>query len=202
MKRLICTTTILLLASIAAFADIARPETTIKPTPKPKSVSASMTIRLDRNATEATLRIPKSQIKQLRAELEQMDDGSDNIAAVSGSFSRTQTIVSGVFLSLAFVFGGMWFVRSGKAATKIGKGLIILAAIAGIGSAATLVYANAGPPSEARSITGKMFSHSVHLYKFGYGKIKLETKADGSGEGIELIVPDPQPSPGRKYKQG
>jgi hypothetical protein len=100
-----------------------------------------------------------------------------------------------MFLSLAFVFGGIWFVRSGKAATKTGKILVLLAVIASVGSAATFVYANAGPPPEARSITGKMFSQAVHYYKFGSGKIKLETKADGDGEGVELIVPDPQSSP-------
>jgi len=194
MKRIIRITALVILASAAVFGDIARPDKTPNRTPKPKSVDTSLTIRLDRDATEAKLLIPKSQIKQLRAELEQMDDDSGNTAAVTtGGFSRTQTIVSGMFLSLALVFGGMWFVRSGRATTKTGKTLVILAVMAGIGSAATFVYANAGPPAEARSITGKMFSQSVHLYKFGYGKIKLEVKSDNNGDGVDLIVPDPAP---------
>jgi hypothetical protein len=150
-----------------------------------------MSIRLDRDATEARLLIPRSQLKQLKAELEQMDDESDNTAAVTHDFSRTQTIVSGMFLSLAFVFGGIWFVRSGKASTATGKTLIILTVLAGVSSAATLVYANAGPPAEARSITSKMFSQSVHIYRYGYGRIKMEMTPDSQGEGVVLIVPDP-----------
>ena len=63
---------------------------------------------------------------------------------------------------------------------------------AGLGSAATLVYANAGPPQEARSITGKMFSQSVHIYKFGSGKIRLEAANTSQ---VELIVPDPSDKP-------
>ena len=191
MKQLLCLTTMVLLTCVATVADIARPEPTKAPKPA-KGVNTTMMIRLKSDATEAKLVIPKSQIKQLRAELEQMDDDSDNTANVTtpSNFSRTQTIVSGMFLSLALVFGGMWFVRSDKTTTKTGKTFVILAVLAGIGSAATFVYANAGPPPEARSITGKMFSQAVHYYKFGSGKIRVETKADG--DSIELIVPDPQ----------
>lgn len=193
MKRFFWLTTLVLMASVAVFADIARPDPT--KTPKPtKGVTTTMLIRLDRNATEAKLIIPKSQIKQLRAELEHLDDDPGNTAANTEptSFSRTQTIVSGAFLSLALVFGGMWFVRSGKAATKSGKTFVILAVLAATGATATFVYANAGPPPEARTITGKMFSQSVHLYKFGSGKIKVETSS--TGDAVEFIVPDPQPA--------
>lgn len=183
----------LLLASIAAFADIARPGKAPSRVEKPKpGIATSMTIRLDRNATEAKLIIPKSQIKQLRAELEQMDGDSDNTAA-AGTFSRTQAIVSGIFLSLAFVFGGIWFVRSGKAATKMGKAFVIITVIAGIGSAATFVYANVGPPPEARSITSKLFDQKVMSpYRFASGKIKIETSDSDS---VQFIVPDASPAP-------
>ncbi len=180
-----------LLVSVAALADIARPQPPKEPKPNSsKSIETGMSIRLDSEAKEARLIIPKSQIKQLRAQLNQLDDGSDNTAALisPGSFSRTQTIVSGSFLSLALIFGGIWFVRSGKSATKTGKGLVVLAVVAGIVSAATLVYANAGPPQEARSITGKMFTQAVHMYGTGWGTVKLEA---GDKNQIELIVPNP-----------
>ena len=98
-----------------------------------------------------------------------------------------------MFLSLAIVFGGMWFVRSGKTATKTGKTLVILAVIAGVGSAATFVYANIGPPLEARSITGKLFDKKVFTpYRFASGKIKIETSDDGI---VQLVVPDPPDKP-------
>jgi hypothetical protein len=193
MKKLGFILTMVLAVSIPAFADIARPDKSPSRVPKPKEtpgISTFMEIRLDKEAKEARLLIPRSQIKQLRAELEQLDTEPDNTAAVtsSGSFSRTQTIVSGIFLSLAFVFGGIWFVRSGKTATKASKGMIVLAAVAGIASAATLVYANVGPPPEARSITSKLFDQKIFFpYRFASGKIKVEVT---DGENVRLIVPD------------
>lgn len=193
MKRIICLMTLVLVATLAAFADIARPDPT--KTPKPaKGVSTTMRINLDRDATEAKLIIPKSQIKYLRAELEQLDDEADNTAAVTkpSAFSRTQTIVSGAFLSLALVFGGMWFVRSGKASTKSGKTLVILAVLAGTGATASLMYANIGPPPEVRNISGKLFSNSVHRYKSASGQVKVELSA--TADQIVFVVPDPQPA--------
>lgn len=191
MKRFFWLTTLVLMASVAAFADIARPDPTKTPKP-PKGVDTTMSIRLDRNATEVKLIIPKSQIKQLRAELEQLDDDSDNTAAVTqpSSFSRTQTIVSGAFLSLALVCGGMWFVRSGKATSNAGKSLVILAVVAGIGSAATLVYANAGPPPITK-ITSKIFDKAQFRFRDVSGPVKIETTNEKTAE---LIVPDPQPT--------
>ncbi len=192
MKRLFCLVAFVLFVSASAFADIPRPEP--MKTPKAgKSYETTMTIRLDSSAKEARLIIPKSQIKQLRAALDQMDDDSDATAGVTSPsvFSRMQTIVSGMFLSLALVFGGVWFVRSGKAATRTGKSLVIAFVTLGIASAATIVYANAGPPAEARSITGKMFSQVMNIYKFGSGKIRVES---GNSSQVELIVPDPQPA--------
>lgn len=194
MKRFVSLTALMLLFSIAGFADIARPGNQSTRVPKPKtSIDATMMIQLKSDAKEARLVIPKSQLKQLRAELDQLDGDSNTAAATASGITRTQTIVSGFFLSLAMVFGGMWFVRSGKNATKAVKTLAILTIVAGIGSAATFVFANAGPPPEARSITGKMFSPVVHMYKFGSGRVKLETSEDG--DTIQLIVPDPQPTP-------
>jgi hypothetical protein len=193
MKNLIYLTAMLALASGTLFADIARPEKSPAKTPKPRSVSSVMSqmdIRLDRDAKQARLLIPRSQIQQLRAQLDAMDDDNGDTAAVTTpGVSRTQTIVSGIFLSLAIVFGGMWFVRSGKSATKTGKSLVVFAVVAGIASAATFIYANAGPPQSARSITGKMFTDAVHMYGFGWGEVKLETTNE---ERIQLIVPDPK----------
>lgn len=194
MKRLTCIAAIMTLASTLALADIAEPgKTPSRRVPKPKpspDVMTRMDIRLDRDATVARLIVPKSQLKQLRAELEQLDDESDDTAAVTTpDASRTQTLMSGAFLSLALVFGGIWFVRSGRAATRTGKVMVIGTVIAGIATAATYIYANVGPPPEARKITGKMFSQAMHLYGFGGGEVKLEA---GTGDAITLIVPNPK----------
>lgn len=194
MKRIFCIATIVIVGSFAAFADIARPGKSPNRVPKPNpGVDTTMTIKLDRNATEARLIIPKSQVKQLRAELEQLDDESGNTASAGVGFSRLQTIASGLFLSLAFIFGGIWFARSGNTSGKNGKTIVVLAIIAGLGSAATFVYANVGPPPEARSITNKLFDHKVFSpYGFASGKIKIETSNDTT---VQLIVPDTSATP-------
>ena len=191
MKRIIVIFALMLLGVSAAVADIARPDPAKTPKPKAsKSIDMEMDIRLDPDAKEARLLIPKSKLKQLRAELDQMDDGTT--AAVAGSSSRLSTIVSGAFISLAMVFAGIWFVRSGKAATRQAKGAVVTLLVLGIASAATYVHANAGPPFEARSITGKMFSPGMHMYGFGWGHVQLETTEE---DRIRLIVPDPRDKP-------
>ena len=187
MKRTVLLVVAMLVFAAAVMADEAIPTPT-KKTPKPntqKTIDTEMDIRLDANAKEATLYIPRSQIKQLRAELEGLDDSEDTTAGIT----RTQTLMSGMFMSLAIVFGGMWFVRSGKAATKGAKVAVIGLAVGAIATAATFVYANAGPPDEARSITGKMFSQAVHIYGFGWGRVKLAVSDDAR---IRLVVPNPK----------
>ena len=185
MKRVLCLTAFVLIAAAAAFGDIARPDSSPKSTPKPKPVDASMTIRMDKDVKTATLRIPRAQLRQLSAELEQMADENDT-AAVSGGISRTQTVVSGMLLSLAMAFGGMWFVRSGKT-NSTAKTLVIFAVIAGIGSAATIAYANAGPPAALRTISSSLFDKKAFGYwNEAFGKIKIEV-TDASA--VELRVP-------------
>ena len=187
MKKYIILLALTAILAINAFADIRLPDTP-KPTPAPKqakAIDAMLAIRIDKDATEARLIVPKSQLKQLRAELEQMDD-SDSTAAFN--FTRTQTIVSGLFLSLAFVFGGVWFSRSRKVSTKTGKTFAVGAVLLLFGAFATIAFANIGPPPDARSITGKIFTPAVHQYKQAWGKIKLEIS--DKDETIQLIVPD------------
>jgi hypothetical protein len=184
MKKILslCVSTVLL--SIVIFANEAPP----KPTPNlkaGKSIETTLRVDIKRDAKEAKLIIPKNQLKQLRAELEELDD-SDNTASLG--FTRTQTIVSGLFLSLAFVFGGVWLARSHKIETKASKILVIGSILFLCGATAAIVYANAGPPPEARSLTNKFFSQGVNIYKFGSGKIKLETSKEV--EIPTLIVPD------------
>ena len=183
MRRTLLFLAVVLTFATITFADIARPE---KPKKPAKSIETWLSIRLDRDAREARLIVPRDQIMQLRAELEQYGSDDNSTTAVAGTFSRTQTIVSGMLLSLAFVFGGMWFVRSsGQNSKAVATAAVLLM----VGSIATLVYGNAGPPPEARSITGKMFTEAVHMYKSGSGAIKLEVSDDVSNP--VLIVPDP-----------
>jgi hypothetical protein len=187
MIRTIFLAAAMLMASTAALANIANPDL---PNSK-KAIDTTLVIQLDRNAKDARLIIPRSQIKQLRAELESLDAGSENTAAAisaESGFSGTQTIMSGLFISLATVFGGIWFVRSKRVSNIRGQATAAVAAVFAIGGFVMMAYGNAGPPAEARTITGKMFSPAVHMYGFGSGKIKLEV-SDKERTPV-LIVPN------------
>ena len=178
MSRVVSIAAIVLCSMSVGFANIANPDL-----PK-KSLDTSLSISIDSRAKEAKLIIPRSQLRQLRAELDRIEGGEENTAS-AGNFGRTQTLVSASLLSLAFIFGGMWFLRTSP---KNSKSVAAVAVLFAFGSVANLVYGNAGPPPEARSITGKMFSDSVHMYKQGSGKIKLEVS--DQVDHPELIVPD------------
>ncbi len=199
MKRILSLSLAMLAFTVAGFADIA-PMKTPKPTPAPKStpISTRMSIKMDSTTKVATLSIPRQQLKELRAQIDQLEGETDNTATATGNFSRTQTIVSGAFLSLALVFGGLWFVRSGKATSKPAKSLLVLAMLGVIGSAATLAYANAGPPLELRTISSVLFDKKA----FGYwpsasGKIDLVVSDTPV---IELKVPAPKNWPRDKVE--
>ena len=193
MRKLLLILTLIGVATIAAFADIAKPTATPK---KKGSIDTFMTIRLREDAKEARLIIPKSQLNELRAQLDQLGDSNDTTAAITatGSGSKLPTIAGGLFLTLAIVSGGIWFARSGKFSPRTSSALVLLTVIAATGSIGSIVYGNAGPPTEARSITGKMFTPAVHMYGFGSGQIKLET-SDDPEQRLELIVPDPKSTP-------
>ncbi len=191
MKKSIFAIALIAFCSFAAFADVRLPNTpTPTATPKQqKTIDSTFIIRLDPNANEAKLNIPKSQVQQLRAALDGLDDSEP-----LWTFSRTQTIVSGLFLSLAIVFGGVWFARArnGKANKTLIAGAILLL----VGSAATMTFGNAGPPDELRSISGKLFDKKVfNGWRSAYGTVKV--KVSNEGNTIELIVPD---KPGQTNK--
>lgn len=188
MKRIFSVCLLAAMFSIAAFADVRLPDTP-KPTPAPnekKAIDTMFSISLRKDAKEARLLIPKDQIKQLRAQLDELDNDSNNTALLS--FSRTQTILGGLFLSLGMVFGGVWLTRVRKSDLKPNKTAVAGAVLFLCGVFAVIAYANVGPPPAARSITGRIFTPAVHEYKQASGKIKLETTDNNYG--VQLIVPD------------
>lgn len=197
MKKALSMLLVVLVGTLAVFADIAPVKTPdAKPTPKVKPVSSLMYIKMDSGTKVATLSIPRDQLKNLRAQLDQLEDENDDTTASLGSFSRTQAIVSGAFLSLGLVFGGLWFARSNKTASKAAKALLIAAIVGGIGSAATFVYANAGPPPGLRTISSQLFDKKA----FGYwtsasGKVDVVVS---DAQVIELKVPAPKDWPNDK----
>ena len=185
MKRIIALSFLVAISTTVVFADIARPDKPAKPVPKPKSINSKLFIDTDENLQIATLYVPKSQLKRLTAELEQQDDGENNTASIHDG-SRLQTIVAGAFLSLALVFGGIWFVRGGKLSSSAGKAIGVIAIIAGVSSAASFVYANVGPPA-LTTINSKIFNSAAFDGPLGLtGNIKVIATNDTE---FHLAVP-------------
>ncbi|MEO5858264.1 MAG: hypothetical protein ABIR33_04870 [Pyrinomonadaceae bacterium] len=183
--RILITFAALLIFAASTIADVPRPTVTPNKPAKTASIDTRLDIRLRRDAKEAKLILSRAQLNQLRADLDAIDGGNPDTS--SAGITRIQTIAGGLFLSLAMAFAGVWFVRSGRMSKPAAAATVVMFAV---GALATMVYANAGPPAEARSITGKMFAQGMHYYKFGGGAIKLEISADEDNP--VLIVPDPE----------
>jgi Endoplasmic reticulum-based factor for assembly of V-ATPase len=186
MKKIIGLCTLCLLFSAFALADVRLPEPIkpLPPTPKIKQKNTTMQITIDENATETVLKLNKSSIKQLRAALDEVDDSNDATAEVK-SVNTPQTIIGGVFLSLAFVFGGVWMFRSKPSKTVVGVFLLV-----SLLSATTFVFANIAPPMKIRKITSEMFSEEVNKAGYTSGKIKIQIGDKKTmSQDVELIVP-------------
>jgi hypothetical protein len=175
-----------LVALTSANADVARPRDDGHKSPQIVSVSSPMHIEPNTKATEARLLIPRAVLEQMRAGL----DG-DN-APAAGTTARlftnggAQTALAGIFLSLAFAFGGVWLVRTRKPAgtwTRATLGVILLALC---GATASIAYANAGPPPIARSLTSGILSPGAQPYG-AYGQVKVEITDERSQ--ITLVLP-------------
>lgn len=189
MKKITLLTALLVLLASAAFGDIRVPDSP-KPTPAPKAakgIEMPMSIKIVKGETGARLLIPKSKLKQLRAELDELE-GADSDANASLGSTRVQTIISGTFLSLALVFGGVWFARSRKSDAKVNKTIAAGAVLFAIATFGSVAFANIGPPMSVRNLTGKIFSQEVNSWKRASGTVKLEATTEG--DMILLIVPD------------
>ena len=173
---------LLLAATVSASADVAPPDKAkIKP-PKVSPFTAPMMIDPNSKTSEAKLLIPRSVLEQMRAGL----DGDDSRSAALAYFNTggAQTLMAGVFLSLAFAFGGVWLVRS-RGQRRLGPAALCVAALALCGAAATAAYANAGPPPVARSLTSKILIQDAMWYGV-YGDVKVEVV---DGDQIRLVLP-------------
>jgi hypothetical protein len=177
---------LLLIALASARADVPKPRDDRHKPAKDAQITTSMHIQTNYKATEARLLIPRAVWQQMRAEL----DGTS--APVAGTrFSAlggAQTVMAGLFLSLAFAFGGVWLVRGRKGTSRLTQGALGVAFIALCGGAtASLVYANAGPPPIARSLTSQILVPGAQPYGV-YGRVKVEFTDDDYNQ-ITLELP-------------
>ncbi len=179
--------------TLATFADIRMPDTP-KPTPTPKGKQVEMYISITNEVSEPTLVIKKGSIKELKAILEEAENLEDNTAMIQPEDNQnqantaqtnsgsSQTIIGGLFLSLAFVFGGVWFVRNKPSKTVVGVFLLAI-----IGSATAMVWANVAPP-RIFGISKSIFSEELNRRAYASGKVRLKFSKE-SGSEVKLLIP-------------
>lgn len=174
---------LLLATAVSALADVRVPDKNKNKPPKVAPFTAQMMIDPNSKSSEARLLIPRSVLEQMRAGL----DGEDSRGAALAFFNAggAQTVMAGIFLSLALAFGGVWLVRS-RNQRRLGTASLCLAAAALCGLAATSARANAGPPAVARSLTSKILIQDALWYGV-YGQVKVEVVDDD--DQIKLVLP-------------
>lgn len=191
MKKLLFLSILISTFYVSTFADIRLPDD-IKPSPETKSNKKekrmSLSISVNPNYKEPVLRIPRGAVKNLRAQLDDIEETNSNYAG-GMSISRTQTLMSGLFFSLALVFGGVWVLRGksfGKN-QKIVSGLLIFGLL---GASVYTVFANAAPPP-LQGIDDSLFSDKMKSrWRGARGTVKIEiSENEDSGSPIQLIVP-------------
>ncbi|HRH40888.1 MAG TPA: hypothetical protein PKY82_04535 [Pyrinomonadaceae bacterium] len=190
MKKIVYLFTLIVSLSNFALADIARPQTPT-PVPIPKGKQVELFVDVTTEVTEPTLVIKKSSSKLLRAALDEAEGIDSNLAqneTAKPSFNAsTQTIIGGMFLTLAFVFGGVWLARSKPSKTVIGLFLVGVFATGGI-----LVFANIAPP-RIFGIDKNMLSTEFQTRSgaSARGKVRVKIVNDSSPvtSDMKLLIP-------------
>lgn len=156
--------------TIPAWADIA-PGPSRRPPRPVSSENLKMEIRSDRYATEATMRIPRSMLRQLSATAE--TDSELNP-------SRMYVVVAGIFLSLSIMVGGVMLFRYRKTdrAKTMAAAIFVL-----IAASAVVVSANAPPPRKGNPDALKLPVPNQAVS----GNVRVEIVSEG--DQIVLIVP-------------
>lgn len=188
MKKIIGLMILTVLFSIAVFADIRLPDTpkrtpTPATTPQTGEKDAQMIIQISNEVTEPTLVINKSLIGQMPA--------AESAKLGIGSM---QTIVGGLFLSLAMVFGGVLLAR-GKG--NMPKATIGVFAVAVFGFAATIVSANIAPPRSV-PLNKNLFSKEMQGYAMSRGTVKFKVVDNTYSPDIRLLIPPDAPKTSNK----
>jgi hypothetical protein len=183
---------VLMTATTLAFADIPNPNQRSGNSSSKSDLKIQMQIDTDDKVKEARLVIPRAVFQQMRAQAEGTDSQRSATTATARFFNMTgaQTIMSGIFLSLAFAFGGVWLVRSRKGAERTARvAALSIALLLAVGVTAGVAYANAGPPPVARSLTSKILIPELQWWGAS-GEVKVQIVEEGND--IKLVLPKRQ----------
>lgn len=177
--------------AIAAFADIRLPDTP-KPTPKPTGKQVELFVDVTSEVSETTLVIKKSSSKLLRAALDEAEGIDTTIAqnetAKPSVSASMPTVIGGMFLTLAFVFGGVWMVRS-KKPSKTVVGLFLIGVFV---TGTVLVFANIAPPRKfgiTKNLLSPEFSSGRGATAQGKVRVKIVNDTNAASPDIKLLIP-------------
>lgn len=191
MKKLFSLLALIAIFAIVAFADIRLPDTP-KPKATPKGKQVELFVDVTSEVTEPTLVIKKSSSKLLRAALDEAEGIDSNLAqnetAKPTSSASTSTVVGGMFLTFAFVFGGVWFVRS-KKPSKTVVGLFIVGVFA---TGSVLVFANIAPPQLlgiSKNILSPEFNSGRGATARGKVRVRIINDSSAASPDIKLLIP-------------
>jgi hypothetical protein len=110
-------------------------------------------IKIDKDATEAKLVIPVSILRSIQDNAKSSSDFTPRFLLDDPPIlPRVGTIVGGLLLTLSFLAGGFWLIRNRKISVANIAGIVLIVSLSGIGTS-SLLYANMGPPPQARSLT-------------------------------------------------
>ena len=187
MRKIVNLLILISILSIVALADIAPPKT---PAP-PKGKQVELFVDVTTEVTEPTLVIKKSSSKLLRAALDEAEGLDSNLAqtetAKPSSAASTQTVIGGMFLTLAFVFGGVWLARSKPSKTVIGLFLVGVFA-----TGAVLVFANIAPPrlfGIDKNIFSQEFQSRSGATARGKVRVKIINDSSPASPDMKLLIP-------------
>ena len=187
MKKLAGIFILLSLAATAAFADV-KP-----PLPKPSASAApvspeqvGVSISVSRWEKEGTLVLTKAAIEKINAAAKAKGGDITTVTGETASGVSTQTIVGGLFLSLAFVFGGVWLARSKGPVSKPALGMVLLAVV---GMGVTLVTGNVPPPKRVALDSGIIDADKLKG-SVAAGKMKLLIVDYQSKDDVMLVLPN------------
>jgi hypothetical protein len=170
--------------STVSITNTPQPAPSVGPSPE-RVHEAQMAVSLSNWSDEPTLVLTRAMVDKINAAAK--DKGIETAGTTAGArpFASTQTIVGGIFLSLAFVFGGVWLARSKGNVSKPALGILLLAVV---GMGTTLVIGNVPPPKRI-ALTSAIINEGVIRNYVAAGKVKIMIVDYENKDDVTLIIP-------------
>jgi|GEM_PF-757785 len=170
--------------STVSITNTPQPAPSIGPSPE-RVHEAQMAVSLSNWSDEPTLVLTKAMIDKINAAAR--DKGIETAGTTAGAspFASTQTVAGGIFLSLAFVFGGVWLARSKGNVPKPALGILLLAVV---GMGTTLVIGNVPPPKRI-ALSSAIINEGVMRNYVAAGKVKIMIVDYENKDDVTLVIP-------------